>query len=246
MAHVAGIRTDGGDEGPLLSERCDRPVEGLHVFADRSLLFEPGARYSYSSYGWILVSAAIEAAAHEPFLTFMREQIFEPLEMDDTRADSATNRIADRATAYFPRYAADPRHGPDLMREIDYSCYAGASVFLSTPSDLVRFATAINGGQLLRPATVQLLQAPQRLASGQETDSGLGWDIETVALAGEQTRAVGQDGEVLGGTAASLMTFPEHGIAVAVTSNISYADTFGLASSIAEPFAEQTRGRARR
>ncbi len=81
MGHLAGVRNDGGDEGPLFSERCERPVEALQHFAERSLLFEPGTQYRYSSYGWILVSAAVEAAADEPFLTFMRKQIFEPLGM---------------------------------------------------------------------------------------------------------------------------------------------------------------------
>ena len=245
MGHLAGVRNDGGDEGPLLSERCERPVEALQHFAERALLFEPGTQYRYSSYGWILVSAAVEAAADEPFLTFMRKQIFEPLGMDDTRADSATEPIPDRATFYFPRFAADPRYGLHLMRPLDYSCYAGSSVFLSTPSDLVRFGMAINSGKLLQPATVQLLQTSQRLASGQETGYGLGWDLETVALAGEQTRAVGHDGESLGGMVASLMTFPEHGIVVSVMSNISYADTFAVAVKIAQAFAEQGRSTAR-
>jgi hypothetical protein len=40
---------------------------------------------------------------------------------------------------------------------------------------------------------------------------------------------------------ASLMTFPERGIVVAVTSNISYADTFAIGSRIAEAFAAQGR-----
>ena len=94
---------------------------------------------------------------------------------------------------------------------------------------------------MLQPATVQMLQAPQRLASGAETGYGLGWDLETVTLAGEQTRTVGHDGESLGGMVASLMTFPERGIVVAVTSNISYADTFAMALKIAQAFAEQGR-----
>src|SRR5687767_2983767 len=38
MAHTAGVRTDGGDEGPLFSEQCERPVEALQHFADRTLL----------------------------------------------------------------------------------------------------------------------------------------------------------------------------------------------------------------
>jgi CubicO group peptidase (beta-lactamase class C family) len=239
MGHLAGVRNDGGDEGPLFSTHCQRPVEALQAFAERPLLFEPGTRYRYSSYGWILVSSAIEAAADEPFLTFMRNQIFEPLGMANTRADTSTAASADRATSYFPRFAADPRYGPDLMRPLDYSCYAGASVFVSTPSDLVRFGLAINRGKLLQPATVQLLQASQRLPSGEETGYGLGWDLETAALAGEQTRMAGHDGDILGGTVASFMTFPG-GLVVAVTSNISYADTYAVGLKIAEAFAPQT------
>jgi CubicO group peptidase (beta-lactamase class C family) len=131
------------------------------------------------------------------------------------------------------------------MRPIDYSCYSGSSVFLSTPSDLVRFGMAIDGGRLLQPATVQLLQTSQRLPSGEETGYGLGWDLRTVTLAGEQARAVGHDGESLGGRVASLWTFRERGIVVAVTSNISYADTFGVALKIAQAFAEQARMRGR-
>src|SRR5688572_7189086 len=101
MGHTSGIENDSGDEGVLLSARCDRPLDGVHHFAEQSLLFEPGTEYRYSSYGWILVSAAIEAVAHEPFFMFMRRQIFEPLGMHDTVAESATESIANRATFYF-------------------------------------------------------------------------------------------------------------------------------------------------
>ena len=239
MAHVAGVRNDGGDEGPLLSQHCERPVDALRSFGDSALLFEPGTKFHYSSYGWILVSAAVEAAADdEPFLTFMRRQIFTPLGMERTRADSATEAIADKATAYFPRFAAEPKYGPDLMREIDYSCYAGSSAFVSTPSDLARFVMGINSGKLLQPATVQALQGEQRLTAGEGTGYGLGWDLETVEFAGKQTRLVGHDGDSLGGMVASFMTFPEHGIVVAVTSNVSYSDTYGVGVKIAEAFAQ--------
>ena len=238
MGHVAGVRTDGGDEGPLFDEHCGRASDGLRFFADNALLFDPGSNYRFSSYGWIVVSAAVEAAAGEPFNTFMQEQLFDPLGMRDTRADSSTKEILDRVTPYFPRFAADPRYGPDPMRELDLSCYAGASAFLSTPSDLVRFGLAINEGKLLQPATVQLLQTSLRLPSGQETGYGLGWDLETVTLLGEQARVTGHDGDVLGGRVASLMMFRDRGIVIAVLSNTSYADTSSLALQVAQTFAE--------
>ena len=240
MGHVAGIRSDGGDEGPLFGQQCDRPVDALPHF-DGALRFEPGTQYRFSNFGWIVVSAAVEAAAEVPFLAFMQRQIFDPVGMDHTEADVSTEPVPDLATSYFPRFAADPRYGPDVMRPLSLSCYAGASVFLSTPSDLVRFALAIDSGKLLQPATVELLQTSQRLRSGEETGYGLGWDIELVALAGKQTTMVGHDGEVLGGRVASLLTFPAHGIVVAAISNTSYADTFGVALKIAEGFAGQEK-----
>ena len=192
------------------------------------------------------MSAAVEAAADEPFFTFMRKQIFEPLGMDDTRADTSTAPVPDLAMQSFPRFAADPRYGPQSPDKVDYSCFAGSSGFLSTPSDLVRFGMAITSGKLLQPATVQLLQAPQRLASGQETGYGLGWEVETAELAGNPTRVVGHDGMLRGGMVASFMTFRERGIVVAVLSNTSFADTASPALKIAEVFAEQGKSPARK
>ncbi len=238
MGHIAGVRTDGGDEGPLFSQHCDRPAEALKFFRDDPLRFEPGTQFRFSSYGWILVSAAIETAAAEPLLSFVRKQVFEPLGMDHTTADSEAAPGEERATSYFPRFAADPRYGPDPMREVDYSCYSGSSSFVSTPSDLVRFALAIHRGRLLKPETVRLLQTPQRLASGRATGYGLGFEVRSVSFSGRETRLIGHNGDLLGGMAASFMMLPEHGIAVSVISNTSYADTSSIAVRIAQAFVE--------
>ncbi|MBX9600325.1 MAG: beta-lactamase family protein [Bryobacteraceae bacterium] len=243
MSHTSGIRNDGGDEGALLSRHCARPVEGFDAFAGQKLLFEPGTRYRFSVYNWILMSAFLESASGQPFLTLMKKQVFEPLGMEDTVPHSTTVPVPDLATSYFPRFAADPKYGLHLLRDVDYSCYAGASAFLSTPSDLVRFLIAVNQGKLLRPATLELLQTPQRLASGEETGYGLGWELETVTLAGRPARMAGHDGDVLGGNVVSLMWFPQHRLAVAVVSNISYADTHAVALNIAGAFVKRPAAR---
>jgi len=226
MAHTAGLPSDGGDESVLYGQHCEKPMDALPHFDGSPLLFPPGTQFRHSRYGWIVVSAAIEAAAGKPFYSAMRERVFDPLEMRDTLPESATQTIPNRATFYFPRFAADPKYGADLMRDLDYSCYAGAAAFLSTPSDLVRFAMAVNGGKLLRPETVRLLQSPQRLDSGQSTGHGLGWQLDPL----------GHNGDTLGGMAVSLLTFPEHRLAVAVTSNISYSQTSTLAAKIGQAF----------
>ena len=238
MAHTAGIPSDGGDEGPLFGQHCDRPVDALPFFADRDLRFEPGTQYSYSRFGYILVSATIEKAGDDPFVIFMQKHIFDPLGMNDTLPDSMTEPIPDRSISYFPRFAGDPKYGPDVMRDLDLSCYSGSSIFLSTASDMVRFTLAIDNGKLLQPATVRQLQMSQELRSGEKTGYGLGWDLDEVKTSGgEPINVIGHDGDLLGGVAGSIVTVPSHGnVVVAVFSNTSYADTALLAANIAEVF----------
>jgi CubicO group peptidase (beta-lactamase class C family) len=246
MGDVAGVTTDDRNDGPLSRQRCERPVEALQHFAEAPLLFEPGTQNVPSKYGWILVSAAVESAADRPFLTVMREQIFQPLGMNDTDAESAkhenpeaigepaedppfltlfhdvilkplgiagpkTKSATDRATFYSPGWGHHPvmRHGLHVMQPRNLSCYAGSMAFFSTPSDLVRFAQALDGGRLLQPATVQSLPTSQ---------------------------SPRHDGELLGHRVMSLMTVREAGIVVAVMANSSYADTSAVARNVAEAF----------
>ena len=61
--HLAGIRHYRGAEF-LSSTNYETVAEGLAIFAADTLLFAPGSAYSYSSYGWNLISAAIENAHH--------------------------------------------------------------------------------------------------------------------------------------------------------------------------------------
>ena len=235
MAHTAGIRRDAGDEEPV-RVHCGDTLEALPRFADKDLLFEPGTAYRYSNYGWILVSGAVEAGSGEPFPTFMRRHIFEPLGMTDTRAE-ALDGNPDQAVYYFPRFAGDTRYGTQGPETVDFSCFAGAGAILSTPSDMVRFINAVANVALLKPETVQILQASQRLAGGDETGYGLGWDLETVTLRGEPTRVIGYDGELRDGRVSSFIIFPERELVIAVMSNMSFADTTSIAMKIAEIFA---------
>lgn len=237
MGHVAGVRhyEKEGDSAP--SAHCDRPIDGLKTFANDPLRFQPGAQYGYSTFGWVLVSAAVEAAAKEPLSTFMTEQVFKPLGMTATTFESSGNSNADRVTFYQRRFTGDAGEGIVPATPVDHSCLAGAGAILSTPSDLVRFGLAINGGKLLQPDTIAEIQTPQVLTSGTPTEYGLGWMVEEVTLAGEPTRMVHHASRSLKGGTTSFMTFPARGLVVAVTANIANAITRDIALAIAQGFA---------
>jgi serine beta-lactamase-like protein LACTB len=238
MGHVAGIRHYESDEDSTPTAHCGRAIDGVKRFADHPLRFEPDTQYGYSTFGWVLVSAAVEAAAKEPLSTFMTAQVFKPLGMTATTFESSAEPRADRVTFYQRRFTGDGGEGVVPATAVDYSCFAGAGAILSTPSDLVRFGMAVNGGKLLQADTVNKLQTPQLLTAGKETEYGLGWMVEEVTLAGEPARMVHHASRSLKGGTTSFMTFPARGMVVAVTANIANAITRDIALAIAQAFAD--------
>jgi CubicO group peptidase (beta-lactamase class C family) len=97
--HLAGIRHYRDRE--FFQNRHFATVrDGLAIFQDDSLLFPPGTRFSYSSYGWNLVSAVVEGAAGEDFLSYISAHVFRPLGLAHTAPDRADSVIPDRTQFY--------------------------------------------------------------------------------------------------------------------------------------------------
>ncbi|MBW3572061.1 MAG: beta-lactamase family protein, partial [Gemmatimonadetes bacterium] len=230
LGHTAGIRDYQAEAEVLTSRRCNDVREGLDIFAADSLRFRPGTRYGYTSFAYALASAAMQAAAGEPFAAFMRREVFAPLGMDRTLPEPL-GELPERATPYL-RF-----NGMTPAPHDDDSCVLAGGGFLSTPSDLVRFGFGMLDGTLLRPETVRMLWTPLQLESGESTRYGLGWFIRAVRLAADAPAVpmMGHGGSSVGGTT-SFMVFPEQRVVVAVTTNVSGADTAAIAARLAQAF----------
>ena len=225
MGDVAGVHRIRGDNNDAMpGGHCASVDEAVAMLADDPLLFEPGTQHRYSVWGWVLVSGVVEGAAGEPFPRFMAREVFEPLAMK-------------RTVAAETDYLEGIGHGTG--RRPDYSCVAGGGAFLSTPMDLVRLGSAMLKPGLLRADTIAAFQTPTRLVSGASTTYALGWTVRSVQLGGKPARVVSHRGSPAGGTV-SLLTFPDHGLAVAAAANVAEAkgvDPFAL--QVAEAFTKR-------
>ncbi len=213
--HIAGIRHYEGDEN-FSDVRYETVAEGLDIFKDSPLLFEPGADYSYSSYGWNLVSAAVEGASGQPFLAYMNEHVFDPLGMDHTEADWATEDIGGRVSFYVHSEDGTPVEAP----YVDNSYKWAGGGFLSTPEDMIRFAAAHRSSGFLPEKGLDFLMTSQTLNDGSETGYGFGW---TTRSDESGRRLLGHTGGSVGGTTLMSMN-PETGVIVAMAINLSRAD----------------------
>lgn len=230
--HTAGIRHYKSGSNEFLSNvRYDDVTSPLDVFNGDPLLFEPGTSYSYSTYGWSVISAVVEAAAGENYLTFMQREVFEPLGMRYTVADYADSLISHR-TSYYERtggpssYRTSQRNDEEgrpgeLLNApfVDNSNKWAGGGYLSTPEDLVRFGFGhLEGAGYLEDETLELLQTSLMLDNGEETGYGIGWrhnTIEDLNLA-----VVGHSGGSVGGTSRFLIV-PEEGWVIAIQANLS-------------------------
>jgi serine beta-lactamase-like protein LACTB len=229
--HLAGIRHYSGDEF-LISKHYDSVLESLTIFENDPLVAPPGTKFSYSSYGFDLLSAVIESASGETFIDYMQRHVFTPLGLIDTTPDENRSIVAQRSRFYERENDGAEENAP----YVDNSYKWAAGGFLSTPEDLVRFASALLHPGFLTEDSLHQLFTSQKTNAGVETGYGIGWFVHK-----SQTglRIYEHSGGSVGGTS-ELIIYPDSRVVVALTTNLSDAPwKLADVESIAEPFAQQ-------
>ena len=210
--HLAGIR-HYRDDDPVGTRRFARLADGLAVFADDSLLFAPGTRYLYSSYGYNLLGVVVEAAAGTDYLRALGDEVLRPLGLRATVADHRDSLVLQRAAPYVLRPGGQVLNGP--YEDVSYKWPSGG--LLSTAEELARFGDAHLRPGFLGAETLRVLFTPQRLASGEATGVGIGWRVGT-DRAGR--RIVHHAGASSTGGRAVLVLYPDDGLVVAMLANV--------------------------
>lgn len=212
--HLAGIRHYRGEE-PLLNRHFNSVRDGLAIFEHDSLLFRPGTRFAYSSYGWNVIAAVLEGASGQDFLGYMTRAVFSPLGMTHTAPDRADSLIPHRT--HF--YDTDSAVGFVTAPAVDNSYKWAAGGFLSSAEDLVKFGSALLDSGFLKAQSLDLLFTPQKTTTGEVTGYGVGWFVTTDKLG---HRWVFHGGSSIGGTAVFGVDRDSR-IVIAILSNLSDA-----------------------
>ena len=157
-AHTSGLSHYGpGDRYNPQTEYISL-TDSLSVYAHKPLLFQPGESYSYSSYGYALMGAAVESATGLSFEDNLKTLLLHPLALESTEVEYV-NAPPETASKLYSN------GGLEIGRN-DQSQVVGATGILSTAMDLVRFADAYRSGDVVSPNTVEMSWAPLPLANG--------------------------------------------------------------------------------
>ncbi|MCP5380821.1 MAG: beta-lactamase family protein [Kordiimonadaceae bacterium] len=230
--HTAGVRHYQGDEFAS-NVPYDSTLDALNIFKNDPLLFAPGSQYSYSTYGWTLISAAMEAAEGRDFKSIIRDEVLNPLNMTETTFDDATPIIANRQGSYD--YVGGKLVNSPAVNS-SYK-YAGGG-FLATPTDVVKFAMAHATPGFLRAESLS-----EMFSRGDVSPHGIGWVVgfdryraaftanpeqaaDVIAMMDRHPHTVMHSGGSTGGLTMMILCL-DHNRAVALTKNVGNAPPAG-------------------
>ena len=172
--HRAGIRHYRTDDELWQTRHFPTAAEALALFSDDPLLFRPGSQYSYSTYGYTLLSAALEATSGETFATLLHEEVVAPLGLASTGVDDVTRLVPGRCRGYV--LTPDDTRRPAPLGDNSYK-WAGGGM-LSSPEDMVRFGLAhLEAGYLARESLAALFDVHTEIEG--EGGVGVSWERRT-------------------------------------------------------------------
>lgn len=138
------------------------------------LQFAPGARYSYSNCGYILLAGVIERATGQRFEDYLRTRLFDRAGLRRTRCLEPTLR--DTADLLAVHSYSGPSDEGTMLPLRDMSKSVGAGSIVTTVGDLGRWAGALASDRVLPARERALLFTPHATVSP-TTSYGYGWNI---------------------------------------------------------------------
>src|SRR5688572_2075544 len=153
LSHTGGTGDIFGPEFEKNRLELKTLQDYVKLYGNRALVFEPGSRWAYSNYGFLLLGVLIEKVSGQSYYDYVRDHIFKPAGMTGTASEPEEQLVAERSIGYT-RFIGD-----GLKPNTDTLPYRGTSAGggYSTVEDLLKFATALQTHKLLNAQYTEML-----------------------------------------------------------------------------------------
>jgi CubicO group peptidase (beta-lactamase class C family) len=125
----------------------------VKLYGSRGPKFEPGSRWEYSNYGFILLGVIIEKVSGQNYYDYVREHIYEPAGMTSTGSEPEDKAVSERSIGYTKMDSSEWKPNTDTLPYRGTSAGGG----YSTVEDLARFASALQSHKLLDVLYTEML-----------------------------------------------------------------------------------------
>jgi CubicO group peptidase (beta-lactamase class C family) len=155
-------------------------------------LFEPNEKWDYSNTGYLILATIIERASGQEFGLYLKDEIFEPLDMKNTfvyRRRFAPKEIPNYANGYIYSDSLQRKILPDEIGKDFYVVYldgiVGDGMINSNPQDLLKWDRALYKNKLINDKDRELIFSSVMTKDSSQTDYGFGWMIDSTKTYGK-------------------------------------------------------------
>lgn len=225
--HSSGLRDQWellGLSGWRYSKDLITDMDVLSVISRQTVLnFPPGTRFMYCNTGYTLLARTVANTSGQTFRHFTSSRMFEPLGMTRTFfRDRHGEIIKGAAYGYHPH-----EDGFDLGQTNLET--VGATSMVTSVEDLARWDENFRSGRVGGKSVFDQMHRRGVLNDGRTVPYGGGLGLGTYRGL-EIVEHTGGDA----GFRSNFMRFPNHGLSIAILSNLSSIDTPTLSRSIAD------------
>jgi len=207
LTHTSGLGSYFNDTYLKSSRELFREVDDYKPLVHgETLAFEPGARWSYSNTGMLLLGVVIEKASGENYFDYVRKHVYAPAGMTRSDCYELDQPVENLAVGYERDPTTKSGWRNNLFQHVIRGGPAGGGY--STVGDLHRFAQALLAGKL---CSVESLDTLWTRTSG--ADYGCGF-----AVVDKPQKVVGHSGG-FSGINSNLDVFVDSGYVVVMMSN---------------------------
>ena len=234
LNHTSGIRSFTAIPGFASKERLDlSDDELLAVFESEALDFEPGTNFLYNNSAFYLLAMMIERLSGRVYQDYMRDEVFVPLGLADTRACDDHQLIAHRARGYTVVGGAW-QNAPF----ISMAPPKGGGNLCSTARDVAKWSLALAEGRIISRESYRLMTEPSALRDGRRIAYGLGLFLSTL----DGRPEVSHGGGIVG-FSSFLGVYPADDLTVVTLTNSDTAQLYD--GHVARQIARAVTGRPR-
>ncbi len=207
--HLGGIRDyyEISIDEVIKNPHFENATEAIAVFKNDTLMSKPGDQYLYSSFGYNLIGAVIEAASGQTYLEYMQDHIWKPIAMSSTFGDIIDSTIVNKSKFYYPSQEEAPPYDKSYA-------YPGGGL-ISTTEDLLKFGNELLYGEFFENSVKNQLFKTQYTTDKRPTNYGLGWYLRKDPNGHNIWYHVGQSPA----SGAILILYPDDGIVISALTN---------------------------
>lgn len=225
LSHTSGIGGYKSTKEQNTIKEYESLSHALNLFKNRELLFEPGTRYSYTTYGYTVLGVIVEKVSGHTFEKYMQQNIWERAGMAETGVVKF-GTIMENNSKLYHRKGGKGKAKDGVDNNLSNRIPGGG--FYTTVTDMLKFGNAVLNNTFVTRETLDIMRQHHSLEK-EKNAYGFGWFL--YGSKPNEGAIIGHSGAQMG-CSSQLFIIPKKKIVTIILANTSRVNVGSISNDL--------------